>query len=297
MGLSSSRAVWFFGLVVGAALTTACHHRSSSIAPAPVSITAADDDVHASLLAHHRYHHHGGLTLLVVMSLDTLEVPSDKRDSIGKIQADLRRALTPSRADEQRLTAALADAVAANELDDGRIGAATAEIVSDASKADAASAAALNRLHEMLTPGERASLVQKVSEQAQVWRRANADVPPEHSGWVDSLRIEPPLTEVQQDAVRANLVALAHARVTTTTGHAVANALSAFGDAFMSDTFDARNLDGFGEANGRMAAVGAAHLVALVQAVSPVLTASQRAFFASELRYHATHDDLPAVIL
>lgn len=68
--------------------------------------------------------------------------------------------------------------------------------------------------------------------------------------------------------------------------------LSAFGDAFRAERFDAKTVaaaSGATGASARAAGWGAAHMARWVETVSPLLMANQRASFAKELREHATH--------
>lgn len=290
------------------ALAGGCARAPAPASPtAPVSTTAADDDASMGLLAHHRYHHHGGLTLFVAMSLDTLGVPKEKRPRVETLQADLRASMEPARAAEQALIGVLADGVASASFDEERIATAVSAITAEATRSDEARTTALNQLHAALSPAERAALVDKVMSHLAVWRNANPEgfEPGADRGtYLETLTIERELTPTQVEAIRESLTTRAQAHSAHDVGRmphgdasAVEAAVRAFCDAFVSDRFDAHALQGENDASARMAAIGAAHLVAFVRAVSPVLTLEQRAMFADDLRYHATHDDRPGVIL
>ena len=137
--------------------------------------TAADDDATAGLMEHHRYHHHGGVTLFIAMSLDTLGVSPEQRAAVEKIRTDLHARMEPARAAEQNLMTTLADGLAAANLDTAKVDAAVAQVTAAAAAVHDASADALNELHAVLTPPQRAALVDKVEAHWAVWQKANAE--------------------------------------------------------------------------------------------------------------------------
>jgi Spy/CpxP family protein refolding chaperone len=261
--------------------------------PATAASTSDVDEVAAGLTEHHRHHHHGGVTLLIALSLDTLGLSPEQRPAVEKIRRDLHARMEPARAAQQRLAAALADGVAADKLDATTVDAAIAQVSAAAATVHDASTDALNELHAVLTPPERAALVDKVEAHWSVWQKANAEKPdpvnPE-GGRLAMLTTELGLTQNQVDKIRA---ALGEGRkaVPPLDLQEIATHIQAFGNAFRSEKFDATALTGANGANAHLAGWGAAHLASFVEAVSPVLTSDQRAEFARRLGEHAGHSN------
>ena len=228
---------------------------------------------------------------MIALSLDTLGVSPGQRTAVEKIRSDLHARMEPARAAEQQLVTTLADGLAAANLDAASVDAAVAQVEAAAAKVHDASADALNVLHAVLTPPERAALVDKVEAHWAVWQKANAEQTdprnPER-GQLAMLATDLGLTRNQVDKIRAGLGEgmKAMPRVDL---QEIATHLRAFGDAFRSDKFDARVLTTANGANAHLAGWGAARLAHFIEAVSPVLTPDQRARFAQRLREHAAH--------
>ena len=279
-------------VLLGAFAPVGCGGGSANTPPPATAASASDiDDVSAGLTEHHRHHHHGGVTLLIALSLDTLGVPPEQRTAVEKIRSDLHARMEPARAAEQRLVATLADGLAAANLDAASVDAAVARVVVAAAKVHDASADALNELHAVLTPAQRAALVEKVEAHWAVWQKANAEETgprnPDH-GQLAMLATDLDLTRDQVDQIRAGLGEGMKA-VPRLDLQEIATHLRAFGDAFRGDKFDARVLTTANGANAHLAGWGAARLAHFIEAVSPVLTPDQRARFVERLREHAAH--------
>ena len=279
--------------LMAASATVGCGGVSANTPPPATAERAADvDDVAAGLMEHHRHHHHGGVTLIIALSLDTLGVSPEQRTQVEKIRRDLLARMEPARVAEQRLATTLADGVAAADLDAAKVDAAIAQVTDAAARVHDASTDALNELHAVLTPPERAALVEKVEAHWAVWQKANAEetdpANPER-GRLAMLATDLGLTPDQVDKIRASLgegmKAVPRLEPQEITAH-----LRTFGDAFRSDKFDARVFTTANSANRHLAGWGAAHLAHFVEAVSPVLTPDQRTEYAQRLREHAAHN-------
>jgi|CZKU01.1.fsa_nt_gi Spy/CpxP family protein refolding chaperone len=280
-------------VLFAAGATAGCGGNSASTPPpATAAAVDGDDDATADLTEHHRYHHHGGVTLFIAMSLDTLGVSPEQRAAVAKIRADLHARMEPARAAEQTLVALLADGLAAANFETAKVDAAVAQLTAAAAVVHEASADALNDLHVVLTPPERAALVDKVEAHWAVWREANADdtgAAKVGGGRLATLATDLDLAPDQVDKIRAALgegmktVPRLDPQETTTELHA-------FGDAFRSEKFDARSLATASVANTHLVGWGAAHMARFVEIVSPVLTPDQRAKLAQGLHEHANHD-------
>jgi Spy/CpxP family protein refolding chaperone len=279
-------------VLFGALAAVSCGGASANARPPATAASASDiDEVAAGLTEHHRHHHHGGVTLLIALSLDTLGISPAERPAVEKIRRDLHARMEPARAAQQRLAAALADGVAAANLNATTVDAAIAQVSAAAATVHDASTDALNELHAVLTPPERAALVDKVEAHWSVWQKANAEeTDPAHpeGGRLAMLTTDLDLTQDQVEKIRAGFGERMKA-VPRLDPQEVTTHIQAFGDAFRSEKFDAKALTGASGANAHLAGWGAAHLAHFIEAVSPVLTPDQRAEFAQRLREHSAH--------
>ena len=277
-------------VLIGTWATVGCGGSSANTPPPATAAKAAeDDDVTAGLVEHHRFHHHGGVTLIIAMSLDTLGVSPEQKAAVEKIRTDLHARMEPARSAEQKLVVTLAEGLAAGNIDAASVDAAVSQVASAATAVHDASAEAVNELHALLTPPERAALVDKVEAHWAVWQKANSQkADPEH-GHLAALAKELGLTQDQVDKVRASLDEGLKA-VPQLDPQEIATHLRAFGDAFRSEKFDEKVLTTASGANSHLAGWGAARLAHFVEALSPVLTPDQRGKFAQRLREHAAYN-------
>jgi Spy/CpxP family protein refolding chaperone len=275
-------------LLLGTGAMLGCGARAAANPP-PASVAGAsaeeEEDATAGLVEHHRYHHHGGVTLLIAMSLDTLGLSPEQKPVVEKLRGDLHARMEPGRAAEQNLVGTLADGLAAGMLDPVKVDAAVAQLTSAAAMVHDASTEALNQLHGVLTPPQRAALVDKLEAHWSVWQRANTD----EIDHLTELTAELDLTPDQVDKIRASqaeaMKALPRFDSQEVTAH-----IRAFGDAFRAQTFDAKTLTTGGAATAHMVGWGAAHLAHFIESVSPVLSPEQRGKLAQMLRQHANHN-------
>jgi Spy/CpxP family protein refolding chaperone len=295
MSLMARRISVVATVLLGAQAMVGC---GGSVATTPPSTTAAsttaadDDDAAAGLMEHHRYHHHGGVMLFIAMSLDTLGVSSERRAAVEKIRTDLHARLEPARIAEQNLLVTLADGLNATSFDTTKVDAAVQEVSAAAATVHDASADALNELHAVLTPAERAALVDKVESHWAVWQKANADetgFAKSDDSHLSTLATDLNLTPEQTDKIRAGL-GDAMKGVPRLDPQEISAHIRAFDDAFRGDKFDAKALTTANGANAHLAGWGAAHMAHFVEVIAPVLTPEQRTKLAQRLREHATHD-------
>jgi Spy/CpxP family protein refolding chaperone len=308
MGSMRSMYACTLGLLLGVgAVLTGCRSSAASGPPATQATgTAVDDEVAADLSEHHRHHHHGGITKFISMSLDSLGVSPDQREAVQGIQADLEAKMERARTAEQGLVLALADGVAAGTVDRARVDVALAQVASAAAEVHDATADSLNRLHVILTPAERAALVDKVEAHWNVWKGANAvaetndgtssapphgqnDAKPAGAGHLAILAKELNLTQEQVERIRSNLATEMKLTATRFDPREVETCMQAFGAAFKEETFDAKTLRQVGSANAMLAGWGAIRMAQFYEAVIPALTPDQRTSLAGMLREHANH--------
>jgi Spy/CpxP family protein refolding chaperone len=280
--------IWLFatallgaGTALGCGGSTATHPASTAAGGA----SPEEQEAAAGLVEHHRHHHHGGVTLLIAMSLDTMAVSPEQRAALETVRTDLHARMEPARAAEQSLVNALADELASGTLDPAKVDAALSQLNGAAAAVHDASVDALNQLHAVLTPPQRATLVDKLEAHWSVWQKAN-DEDGEH---LAHLAAAFRLTPDQVDKVRANVAGAMNA-VPRFDPQEVEAHIHAFGEAFKAPTFDAKALPTGGVATAHMVGWGATRMVRFFEALSPVLTPDQRTQIVQMLREHASHD-------
>jgi Spy/CpxP family protein refolding chaperone len=274
-------------LLFGTGAMLGCGGSAATNAPpaSAVGASAEEEDATAGLVEHHRHHHHGGVTLLIAMSLDTLGLSPQQKPAVEKIRSDLHARMEPARGAEQNLLGTLADGLATGALDPAKMDVAVAKLTSATASVHDASTDALNQLHSVLTPPQRAALVDKLEAHWSVWQRANTD----ENDRLTQLAADLTLTPDQVHRIRASQSEATKAGQGFDPQEVAAH-IRAFGDAFRAQTFDAKALTTGGAATAHMVGWGAAHMAHFIEAVSPVLTPEQRGKLAQILRQHADHN-------
>jgi Spy/CpxP family protein refolding chaperone len=298
--MASMRSVWCGGglsLVLGSSMgLVACGGGLANSQPTASSGgAAADDETTADLTEHHRHHHHGGVTMFIAMSLDSLGISPEQRTVVEKVQADLFAKMAPARLAERGVVLAIAEGIAAGAVDRGKVDSAIDQVATAAGALHESTADALNQLHAVLTPPQRAALVDKVQAHWDVWKRANAEDEragqDPGGGHLSQLARVLGLTPNQVDRVRASVGAAMSAGPARFDTREVDSHLQTFGPAFEAEPFDAKALSLEGSANARLAGWGAAHMARFYEAVDPILSPEQRARLAQMLRDHADHKE------
>ena len=276
-------------LIAGVGFNANAAQPAASAAP-PADAPPADDPAATELREHHRHHHRGGVVQFIAMSLDTLGVDDAKRPQLEKLQGDLHACMAAPGKLEKGLLLVFADGVAAGAIDATKVDAAIAQMSTAAEGAHACSADALNKLHALLSPTERAALVDKVQAHWEVWRQVNHEAEAggrEHGGRLAELAQELSLTPDQVDKISAALKP-AHAGLAGKFDPKKVEAhMDAFATAFVGEKFDAKSVTA--NANGHLATHGGKRMAVFYQTVTPLLTAEQRTQLAEHLREHASH--------
>lgn len=262
-----------------------CAGKSQQTPPQTVADTTGEPSPVTDLLQHHRHHHHGGVLMLITMSLDTLGLSPDEESKIEKLRLDLIDKMVPARADELRLVALLADGVEQSSIDPAKVDEVIAQMATASAAAHESAITDLNQLHAILTPGQRAALVDKLQAQWQLWRRANTgEQRPTVAIGRDIGLTADQVTQAQNELASRNPAL--PAEETEVQGY-----IRDFSQAFKSDTFDAASLKSASSANGHMAAWGAGRLAHFCEVVNPMLNNEQRQKLVELLREHLTHDE------
>ncbi|MGD0523730.1 MAG: Spy/CpxP family protein refolding chaperone [Polyangiaceae bacterium] len=266
------------------------------VSPAGTVATDDDDAVSADLKVHHRNHHHGGFAMFILMAADTVGATPEQQAAIDKIKADLHAKMGPAHEAEKALLTTLADGVAAGNIDMAKVDAAVTGVAAAAGQVHAATADAVNQLHAVLRPEQRAALVDKVEAHWLLWKNANADEATAHEheegGRIAHMQKELGLSADQVEKIKAGFTAQMSA-VSAAQGKfnaaEVDAHMKAFGAAFTADQFDSRSLTSADGTNAHMATWGATRMARFYETVSPTLTPEQRAKLAALIREHATH--------
>jgi Spy/CpxP family protein refolding chaperone len=282
-------------IVLSACLATGTFSGAAWAAPTtpaerPAALTDAEvaDQAAAELMEHHLHHHHGGVTKFIAMSLDTLGVEPAKQTKVDKLQKGLYGCMVPARDLESGLLSTLAEGVAAGTVDTKKADATIEQLDAAATAVHGCTADMLNRLHAVLSPNERATLVDKIQSHWSVWRQVNDKAAPgshEKGSRLAAFGRELTLTPDQLDKLSMALQ----------TGMASLNGqfdpkkvdahVQAFCTAFLQKSFDANALAV--NASGHLATYGAKRMALFYETATPLLTTEQRSTLAQQLREHA----------
>jgi Spy/CpxP family protein refolding chaperone len=256
--------------------------------PAQPGAGMDEDESTTDLAAHHRHHHHGGMAMFIAISLDQINTTPDQKAAIEKIKTDLYAKMEPAHAAEKSVLTAVADAIASGQFDQAKLDTSIAEVGTQSGTIHDAISDSLNQLHATLTPPQRQALVEKMQAHFEVWHSANAPEEDKEHGHLAHLAKELGMTQDQVDKSRAayeqSIGGVPHFDRAEADAH-----LKAFGEAFVSDQFDAKSLPTKGELNSHMAVWGINRMIKLYEAVTPNLTPDQRTKLADNIRHHANY--------
>ena len=141
----------------------------------PAQPVTEDDSVNEALRDYHR-HHHGGA--------DDVHLDGHRHAGPGRGEEERRsrrsRAIfaprrRPPGTPSTSCSSTIADGVAAGKIDTAKVDAAVEKVATASTGIHAATADALTQLHDVLSPAERAALVDKVKAHWEVWHKVNVD--------------------------------------------------------------------------------------------------------------------------
>ena len=259
----------------------------SAVAAMDAGPSADDEAINEELRDYHRHHHHGGVASYISMAIDTLGLDAAKKAQVEKIQSDLHAKMGPARDAEHDLLSTIADGVAAGKIDTAKVDAAVAKEGTASATIHTAIMDSLTQLHDVLSPVERQTLVDKVKAHHEVWHKVNVEEKPDSKEKGTHLAKLTELLALTPDQVDKITKALA-ADVPPKPDNdpkAVDAHVDAFAKAFVADKFDPKALAAPATAAaGHAARHGGARLARFFEAVTPVLTPDQRTKLAAHLR-------------
>jgi Spy/CpxP family protein refolding chaperone len=192
--------------------------------------------------------------------------------------------MAPAREAEKEFLGVLADGVAAGTVDAAKVDAALTKVRSAAAVRRDADYDTLNELHKILSPEERAALVDKVQAHWEVWRKVNEGTAAGGSQLAD-LTDEISLTPDQVTKITAALKAQPEPAPRDPKRAEVR--VRAFATGFVMPSFDAKSLASKTPAVGGQ---GATRTARFYEAVAPVLTLEQRTKAAENLHGDARYE-------
>jgi Spy/CpxP family protein refolding chaperone len=235
----------------------------------------------------HRRAHHGGVGMLIGMSVRDLDLSADQKVAVEKIRADMQPKLEPLRAAARDLSTLLADGVAAGSVDKAKVDKAIDKLVAQTKTMQAASSEALGKLHAVLTPAQRAALVDKVGENWEKWKASHGqdekDEKEHKSGHLLALVHDLGLTQEEAQKIKAAFQAKMKPAPQDHEHKEVQEHLQKFGVAFKAEKFDPKTVSSE-KADSHMARWGATRRAMFLEAAAPVLTPDQRTKLADKIR-------------
>jgi Spy/CpxP family protein refolding chaperone len=267
---------------------------AEAAAPAPAAEAAGpspeDEESSADLGEHHRHHHHGGVVMFIAMTLDSLSVSPEQQAAVEKIQGALFAKMEPAHVAEQKLLNTLADGIAAGKINGAKVDAAIGAVKVASAGLHKACVDSLNQLHAVLTPEQRAALVDKVEAHWEVWKEANGqeEKPGDtaHPSHLDLLAKDLNLTADQVDKIRATFADKVKKQPLKFDPEQVETYIHEFGTAFKAETFDAKTLQHGPFVHQHLAVWGARRVAHFYEAIDPLLTPEQRTKLSAQLKEH-----------
>jgi Spy/CpxP family protein refolding chaperone len=235
--------------------------------------------------------------MLIGLALKDLpDLTADQKTAIEKIKGDLHAKMEPVRQANLGVETVLADGVAAGAVDRTKADAAIAQLTTAAAGMHDATADAITQLHNVLSPAQRAAIVDKITAHWTKWKDAHGqdeqgtEPKPKEGGPLAHIQKELGLSDDQVAKIKASFADGVKAAGQTHDHKEVEGHLQAFFAAFKADTFDAKTLTTENDANKHIASWGATRMARFFEAVAPVLTPDQRNQLAAKIRERASKE-------
>ena len=292
----------FSSLLLGSLLATVACSGSTAAGDPTSSATAAQPGTKVAAVAP------GAKSSRVRMMADVLSsVPlrDDQRAEIERIASDADARHAGAAGAHADIMKALAAQIEAGKIDRPALQAKIDAAADAANAAHPADQAALQRLHDLLTPEQRGQVADAIESKHKAMHAEHA-----HGAHMDRMHewaTDLKLTDAQQEQIKA---IFANLRAAHAGDHGDASEHGEHGEAMNAMHEHAAHGKAFAESfRGDTLALPAPpdahvianamadHFVGVAQAVLPILTPEQRALAAAKLREHAAagagHDDMP----
>jgi Spy/CpxP family protein refolding chaperone len=256
---------------------TACNNQASTTTPAAV---AAAESTPAPAAATERA---PGRRLF--HQVEALDLRDEQRAAVSEIEQNLIADLTPHRETVRQVAAFLADGIAAGRIDASAAATQQAALAAAIAEARASFAGAMNQVHDTLDADQRAALVAKIEAQ-RLGHGPGAEG--EQHGPLAKLALELGLSEEQKQNLHDALQKGVEQLFPSHKARREANEakLKAMGQAFISDDFDAAELDLGGGSEHALESFGEI-AKRVIDVSGSVLSVSQRQVLAEMIRSHA----------
>jgi Spy/CpxP family protein refolding chaperone len=225
-------------------------------------------------------------------SLAEIQVRPEQQAAVDRLRASLGTKPAAVRAAHEKLGNALTDAVLAGKVDAARMAPLIDGLAAAVDAAKPIFQAEANELHATLDAAQRTALIQATRAHFKgMWHHAEKRGEDSMIGPVGEIARKLALTDDQIETIRAAAKSAMgesfHAK--REERQQMRAHLDAIGEAFESETFDAKALD-VGADGAEMARERVERVVTLVGIALPVLTADQRAKLAEHIQDHVAAD-------
>lgn len=219
---------------------------------------------------------------VLASALGHVALRADQQSSVDKVKADLDGQAAPVREAKAKLGAALADQVRAGKVDRAALGPLVDGLVDAVTQTKPAFQQALNDLHGTLDAKQRVALVDAVKDEMKEMRGNGG-----HDGHArfEKMAKDLALTEAQIDTIKAQVKTEIAGNFAAHRGErgAMKAKMEKVGEAFASDSFDAKALD-VGDGGATFARRRSEMIEAVIEAAVPVLTPAQRGLLADQIK-------------
>ncbi|MDP9151114.1 MAG: hypothetical protein M3O36_14390 [Myxococcota bacterium] len=254
-----------------------------ALLPAGVALAQQPSDGAQSATQDRGRHGREGAPNKLLREASTLDgVTAEQRTAMEGLVRARQAAALPVRQANAHVLLQLAQQVEQASIDDQALAPTVAAEESAAAAESAVARDTLTRLHALLTPAQRAQLVERLKTARDGPRESAGEGHERHhrGDWGRKLA----LTAEQRTQVAANLRQAFHGKEgeRAADGHVAEHGRPRALESFVGDSFDASSLVHVERRGEREETVA--------KAILPVLTPAQRAAFASRLRAHAAHE-------
>lgn len=230
---------------------------------------------------------------LVFDSLDDLQLKPAQRQIVEKVRGDVRASMEPVQQARKALMVEVADGVAAGSIDDSKVDAGISKMEQEIQRATPALQDAMNRIHAALDPQQRRALVEGMRARGSALREKAEErggvrgiVRARLRRLADTLELTPHQRAAIRDNAKAEFRDMRGA-FDPEVRQQHAQRMRTIGEAFMTESFDARHLDVGREAPAASRKISTG-MTRLVKVVLPELTPDQRSKLAGMIRQRAS---------